>query len=257
MNSSQHLLIITGASRGLGRALAAQSLAQGHFVIALARHAAPELQESARAEPDHLQQWQADLVDAAPVAVRLQNWLVQCAPDRFAAATLINNAGILPYVEPLREASVEAIARGVRINLEAPMLLTAVFLEGTQAWQGARRVLNISSGLGRRAMASQSGYCATKAGMDMATRCLALEEANAPNGARVCSLAPGVIDTDMQVALRSADEDRFPDRGRFEQLKQGGKLVTAEDTAHRILAYLDSAAFGTEAVADIREIAPA
>lgn len=256
-SKQQHLLIITGASRGLGRALAAQSLAAGHAVIALARHAARELQDSARAAPDCLQQWPADLAQVAPVAERLRHWLAQCPADRFAAATLINNAGILPFVAPLREATPEAIAHGVRVNLEAPLALSAAFLAATHGWQGARRVLNISSGLGRRPMASQAGYCATKAGLDMATRCLALEEAVRPNGARVCSLAPGVIDTDMQVELRGADAAQFPDRGRFQQLKDGGKLVTAEETARRILAYLNSAAFGREVVADIREIAPA
>uniref|UniRef100_UPI003C77E626 SDR family NAD(P)-dependent oxidoreductase n=1 Tax=Escherichia coli TaxID=562 RepID=UPI003C77E626 len=81
--------------------------------------------------------------------------------------------------------------------LEAPLLLTGAFLRGTAGWTGARRVLNISSGLGRRAMASQAAYCAAKAGMDHFTRCVALEQEGLANGARVCSLAPGVIDTDM------------------------------------------------------------
>ena len=87
-----------------------------------------------------------------------------------------------------------------------------------------RKVLNISSGLGRHAMASQAPYCAAKAGMDHFTRCVALEEADRPNGAKVCSLAPGVIDTDMQVQLRSADASQFPDIGNFTGLKDKGAL---------------------------------
>ena len=78
----------------------------------------------------------------------------------------------------------------------------------------AAHIINISSGLGRRPMASQSAYCAAKAGMDHFTRCLALEEAAKPHGAKVCSLAPGVIDTGMQVQLRGADAAAFPDRDR-------------------------------------------
>ena len=85
------------------------------------------------------------------------------------------------------------------------MLMTGAFLHATEHWSVPRKVLNISSGLGRRAMASQTAYCAAKAGMDHFTRCLALEEAIKPAGAKVCSLAPGVIDTDMQVQLRSAN----------------------------------------------------
>ena len=58
--------------------------------------------------------------------------------------------------------------------------------------------------------------------MDHFTRCIALEEADRPNGAKVCSLAPGVIDTDMQVQLRSTDASQFPDKGRFTGLKDTG-----------------------------------
>ena len=132
------------------------------------------------------------------------------------------------------------------------MLLTAAFLRATTGWVGPRKVLNISSGLGRRAMASQAAYCAVKAGMDHFTRCLALEEALKPNGAKVCSLAPGVIDTDMQVTLRSADVAVFPDQGRFAGLKAQGKLTSPADAAASVLAWLGRADFGTDAVADVR-----
>ncbi|MEO6016328.1 MAG: SDR family NAD(P)-dependent oxidoreductase, partial [Polaromonas sp.] len=114
-------------------------------------------------------------------------------------------------------------------------------------------VLNISSGLGRRAMASQAAYCAAKAGMDHFTCCVALEEALKANGAKVCSLAPGVIDTDMQVQLRSADQADFPDLGSFAGLKREGKLTSPEEAARRVLAYLDRADFGEQAVADVRD----
>src|SRR5205814_8638693 len=112
-----------------------------------------------------------------------------------------------------------------------PLLLTSAFLRATEGWRAQRRVLNISSGLGRRAMASQALYCAAKAGMDHFTRCIALEEAQRPNGAKVCSLAPGVIDTDMQVHLRSSDPVEFPDSGYFAGLKEQGTLVSPEEAA--------------------------
>jgi NAD(P)-dependent dehydrogenase (short-subunit alcohol dehydrogenase family) len=73
-------------------------------------------------------------------------------------------------------------------------------------------------------MASQAGYCAAKAGMDHFTRCLALDEALHANGAKVCSLAPGVIDTDMQVQMRGSAGEAFPDQSKFLQLKAQGQL---------------------------------
>mgnify|MGYP001557335311 FL=1 len=134
------------------------------------------------------------------------------------------------------------------------MQLTAAFLGATQGWATvARKVLNISSGLGRRAMASQAAYCAAKAGMDHFTRCVALDEALKPNGAAVCSLAPGVIDTDMQAQLRGADAMAFPDQGSFARLKANDQLSSPDEAATRVLAYLARPRFGANPVSDVRD----
>jgi NAD(P)-dependent dehydrogenase (short-subunit alcohol dehydrogenase family) len=173
--------------------------------------------------------------------------------DDLHSATLINNAGVISDLVPLREADTQDLARALRVGLEAPMLLTSAFLAATRHWLDVpRKVLNISSGLGRRAMGSSSAYCAAKAGMDHFTRCVALEEATQPHGALICALAPGVIDTSMQLQLRSADADRFPDRSAFAGLKEQGKLTSAADAAARVLAYLSRPDFGVEPVADVR-----
>jgi NAD(P)-dependent dehydrogenase (short-subunit alcohol dehydrogenase family) len=133
------------------------------------------------------------------------------------------------------------------------MLLTAAFLGATRAWRGARKVLNISSGLGRNAMASQAPYCAAKAGMDHFSRAVALEEEALGGGAKIVSLAPGVIDTDMQVQLRSADADQFPDVGNFIGLKEKGMLSSPAEAAARVLAVLARPDFGANPVADVRD----
>ena len=133
------------------------------------------------------------------------------------------------------------------------MALTGAFLAATESWQMPRKVLNISSGLGRRAMASQACYCTAKAGMDQFSSCVALEEAAKPHGARIVSLAPGVIDTDMQVHLRSAASEDFPDAGNFAKLKETGMLTSPEAAAERVLAWLERADFGERVVADVRQ----
>jgi NAD(P)-dependent dehydrogenase (short-subunit alcohol dehydrogenase family) len=132
------------------------------------------------------------------------------------------------------------------------MALCAAFLEATQAWALPRKVLNISSGLGRYPMASQAAYCAAKAGMDHFTRCLALEEALHSHGAQVCSLAPGVIDTDMQVQMRAAASEGFPNQGKFLQLKAQGQLSSPEQAAAQVLRFLARPDFGQTPVADVR-----
>ena len=102
-------------------------------------------------------------------------------------------------------------------------------------------------------MASSAAYCAAKAGMDHFTRCMELDEALVPNGARVCSLAPGVIDTDMQAQLRGADAARFPDRAMFTGLQAQGQLSSPQETARRVLAYLQRADFGSNPIGDVRD----
>ena len=111
----------------------------------------------------------------------------------------------------------------------------------------------VSSGLGRRAMAGSASYCAAKAGLDHLARAVALEEAEKPQGARVVSLAPGVIDTDMQVQLRSADPSRFAAQTRFMALHRQGQLDTPAQAAAKLLAYLDRPDFGDNPVADVRD----
>ena len=241
------LSIITGASRGLGRAVAEQLLERGHQVIALSR------QPPAGLAGPGLQHWPADLADAGPVAERMATWLAAQGPAAFGAVNLINNAGVVSQLAPLSQIEAGDLTNAVRVGLEAPMLLTSAFLRATQGWTVPRKVVLVSSGLGRRAMASSASYCAAKAGLDHLARALALEEANSPNGARIVSLAPGVIDTDMQVQLRSADAARFPDRERFIGLHSGGQLDSPAQAAAKLLAYLDRADFGSNPVADVRD----
>lgn len=248
----QNLTILTGASRGMGLVMAQQLAQPGARLLCISRKRNPDLQSQADAAGAVLEQWSADLTDGAPVAQRLQGWLEALDPRTLASATLINNAGVLSPLVAVRHSEPSALAQALRVGVEAPLQLCAAFLGATRQWAVPRRVLNISSGLGRRAMASSAAYCAAKAGMDHFTRCLALEEAAQANGAKVCSLAPGVIATDMQLQLRSADAAHFPDLATFQGLHAGGQLSSPKDAAQRVLAYLNSPTFGQDAVGDVR-----
>lgn len=232
-----HLYIVTGSSRGLGAALVQQLASADHTVIGIARRANTALAA---------EQWTLDLADPLPAAERLQAWLR--GNVAWHSATLINNAALLSEPGPLATSDLRSLSAALRVGLEAPTLLSRVFLAETTAVP-KRRILNISSGLGRRAMAGSAAYCAVKAGLDHLSRALALE---APD-VGVVSLAPGVIDTDMQVQLRGADPARFPEQTRFQGLKDGGQLQTAEATAAAVLRYLAKPDFGQNVIADVRE----
>jgi benzil reductase ((S)-benzoin forming) len=248
------LFVVTGASRGMGAAIAGQLLGDAsHTVLCISRHENASLAALAKQSGATCEQWTADLAEPIAVAARLREWLGSRDATAFAQASLINNAGVLTTIGALEGCSDEELSKALRVGLEAPLLLTAAFLRATAAWPGERRVLNISSGLGRRAMAGQATYCAAKAGMDHLSRAVALDQALLANGAKIVSLAPGVIDTDMQVQLRSAEGAGFPEQAAFVRLKEAGQLTSSHDAAARVVAWLERADFGAAPVADVRD----
>lgn len=236
----------------MGLAMAEQLLSGNNFVLCISRNMNDALAAHAVKAGSQLEQWPLDLERSVEAATALTKWLGSRQTGSFSSATLINNAGVIPRIAPLSASDPGDLARALRVGLEAPLLLTAAFLGATEPWNIPRKVLNISSGLGRRPMASQAAYCAAKAGMDHFTRCLALDEALKPNGARACSLAPGVIDTDMQVQLRHADAVDFPDQGNFFALKANSQLASPSDAAAHVLAYLARPDFGDNPIGDVR-----
>lgn len=247
------LTILTGASRGLGRAIAERRLRDGHWLLTLSRRPDPSLAELAATTGAVLEQWAIDLAAPVEAAARLEAWLGAIEPSRVASATLINNAALLTPPGPITATAPQALADALRVGLEAPVLLARAFLRAGAAWEVPKKVLNVSSGLGRWAMAGSAPYCAVKAGLDHFSRALALDEALKAHGARVVSLAPGVIDTDMQVQLRSADPSVFVERHRFVAMKSGGALDSPDAAAARVVEFLDRADFGEKVIADVRE----
>jgi NAD(P)-dependent dehydrogenase (short-subunit alcohol dehydrogenase family) len=248
-NSACPVAIVTGASRGLGRALAAQLIQRGERILTIQRKPDPTLDDGGA----RVEQWGCDLSDPVPVAHRLAQWIAALPPKSVRSLTLINNAAGLSRLADLGDIDGVELARALRVGLEAPMLLSAAFLRASAHLGVPRRLLHVSSGLGRRAMAGSAVYNAAKAGLDHLSRSIALEEAARPGGARSVSIAPGVIDTDMQRELRGADPSAFAAQPQFAALKDNGQLDTPEGCARKLLAYLDRPDFGSHSVADIRD----
>ena len=142
----------------------------------------------------------------------------------------------------------QAIASAFNLNVTAVMLLTARFLAAVEDLPADRRVLNISSGAGRnpcrlgRVLRHQGG----------AGHVLARGQAGTGrDGARVVSLAPGIVDTDMQVAIRSSDPAHFPALSSSRNSTPPASNHSPANVATRILAYLDRDDFGTAEIDDI------
>jgi benzil reductase ((S)-benzoin forming) len=241
----QSLYIITGTSRGLGKALAAaaEAVPSAH-VITLSREPA------SASRPNH---YGVDLADAAALASTCTAVAAALAGQSWRRAVLINNAGVVAPVMPLARADRDALARNIAVNLSAPMLLMQWFAATIAVGAQHASIINISSGAGRRPIAGWAAYCATKAGLDMASRAMAEECAAAALPLTVTSLAPGIIDTDMQAEIRNTTEDKFADVERFRAFKAEGALASAEAVAEKIIA-LDAAGKLPAGLADVREL---
>ena len=232
--------IVTGHTKGLGAAIAAELVKRGIPVLGLARS------RSGAASP-LLTEREVDLSDCAALAAFLQgdtlgNWL------RDEGATLlVNNAGVVSPVGPLAEQDPLAVLRAATLNVAAPLALAASVV---RASRGERRILHVSSGAGRNAYPGWSVYCATKAALDRHAEAVLLD---GDTSVRCCSLAPGVIDTGMQAEIRATPEANFPMKERFVQMKQEGALASPADCAARLVDFLLAPGFGTQAVADLRD----
>lgn len=238
--------ILTGHTRGLGAAIAGELLGRHIPVLGLARRRNADL---AQRFPVGLEQVELDLADTGS----LEDWLAGDALSTFLAGSpsvlLINNAGVVQPVGPLTAQDVLSIARAVALNVAAPLMLARAVTAACPAAHD-RRILHISSGAARNAYPGWSVYCATKAALDHHARAVALDKVP---GMRICSLAPGVIDTDMQTEIRSTPTEHFPLRERFEAMKRDGALTSPADCARRLVDYLLDARFGDMPVADLRD----
>lgn len=238
--------IVTGHSRGLGAAIAETLLAGGIAVLGMARHGNGSL--SAR-YPQLLREVIIDLSDV----VALQRWLAGDELRAFLAGCpailLINNAGTVQPVAPIGSPENSDIARALSLNVATPLILAnAIIASAPEVPE--KRILHISSGAARSPYPGWGVYCASKAALDQHARAVALDDVA---GVRIASVAPGVIDTEMQAEIRGTPLTSFPVRGKFEALQRDGQLASASECAARLVAYLLDDGFGSEPTGDLRD----
>ena len=241
-----HLFVVTGTTRGLGQALAARIAGDpANELVAIARAPSGAIPGGWRIE--------ADIADAESVERAGDELERRIAGKAYDRAVLINNAGIVGPVGPLDQVDAAELERNLAVNLVAPMLLMRRFLRATAAVP-LRRIINISSGAARRPIFGWSAYCAAKAGLDMASRAVALEAQARGQAVEVSSLAPGVIDTPMQERVRGASAEDFIDVERFRAMKAEGALRPADDVAADILRLEAAGRLAGDPIQDLRQL---
>jgi benzil reductase ((S)-benzoin forming) len=246
--------IITGGSKGLGAALTRQLLHQGAAVHCVSRSESETLRQEALRMKGELTFHAYDLAQTQGLDSLMERILSSI--DGADAITLINNAGQLEPMTSIGRAGHDDLQRSLQVNLVAPTLLTNSFIRQTQSLPIVKRVVQISSGAGKKPYPGWGAYCTAKAGLDMLTRCIGVEQMNQPYPVEVYSIAPGVVDTDMQREIRAASEEDFPQVSRFVELQKNGDLQSPEATARQLLVLLQRNAFEQGEIADLRSKKP-
>jgi NAD(P)-dependent dehydrogenase (short-subunit alcohol dehydrogenase family) len=218
------LAVVTGASKGLGKQMAAAMAQAGAAVALVARNR--KLLEKVNSEIEHLggkaHAFVADVREEADVARMAEQVLAEYgAPD-----ILINNAGI-NLRKPLCEFTLEEWRRVIQTNLDSAFLCSRAFVPG-MVEKKYGRVINIASIMGHVALENRTAYCASKFGLLGITKALALELA--PHGITVNGISPGPFATEMNTALTEdpARNAQFVSKvpvGRWGKVEEIGPLV--------------------------------
>jgi benzil reductase ((S)-benzoin forming) len=228
----EHLFLITGTTRGIGKALVASALRQpDSFVVSLSR-AAPFL----RGNHQNIHIDLNDTGDIGPALTRIH--IAQHQAGRLTRTVLINNAGVLDPVAPIADCDDRLLARNIQVNLIAPLILARHFYHFSKAFAGRKWIVNITSGASRKPYYGWSAYGAAKAGLDMATRAMALEFSRIDPAFAVCAVAPGTVDTAMQEKIRNCSAGQFEQVDKFLKLKANGALASPRHTAASLIRLL-------------------
>ncbi len=231
--------IITGTSRGLGRALTEALLPRpATTVIGIGRRATLE-------HPSY-QHVPLDLADLAAVESNVPTILRTLIEP--SSITLINNAGVLGEIGYLGEQSNDHLQLVFRVNTVAPAILMNAFISTFAGLHVPRLILNISSGAAQRPVDGWAAYSASKAALDALSLTAQKEQDLRGSGIRIRSLSPGIIDTTMQAHIRAADPVNFSEAGQFAAYYAEGQLASPESVATRILSWLQQPQSDTEAV---------
>jgi len=218
---------ITGTSRGIGKAIAELLLKdKENFVVGISRKCTIENKNYRHVTLDL-----TNLYD-----VRKFKFENHTDAKRIC---LINNSGAIGQVKPVGKLSNEQIINDYNLNLIAPSILCNDFIAAYKDVQTEKIIVNVSSGAGKNPIDGWSVYCTSKAGIDLFSKVIDVEQKTiAKFGFRIFSIAPGIVDTQMQTDIRSAEKENFSRLNDFINYKNSGQLVETGLVAEKIFNIL-------------------
>ena len=220
--------LVTGASKGIGRAISRTLAKDGCQVILLARptNELDEARDEIQAMSPSSFSVPCDLAQSESIDAALQSMEQIKTIDG-----IVHNAGTITPIQSMFDADDALWERNIYVNIIGVQRLTKGLYSKMKASEHCR-VTTISSGAALRPLHSWSAYCISKAGLDMWSRCLAEEGAN--DGITSIAIAPGIVDTDMQLEIRSSSSDDFPMVDSFAGYHRNGDLTNPDDVARKL-----------------------
>jgi NAD(P)-dependent dehydrogenase (short-subunit alcohol dehydrogenase family) len=215
--------LVTGAHRGLGAATALALADLGATVIACGRREGDcaDVVEAIAAKGGKASDLALDVADLAAIPERIATALALTG----RIDILVNNAATIEPMAPLARLDATGFDRAMRVNVAGPAALVAALWPAMSAGSGGR-IINVVSGAAREPLPGWAAYCASKAALLMFTRSITLEGADAK--ILGFAFAPGLVDTDMQAAIRQSRINRVADIPR--------ENLLAPDVPARVIA---------------------
>ena len=242
IDMKKSLYIVTGSSKGLGRALVEQLVqSDQNLVVGISR--------STMEAKDNFRPVELDLADTDSLISQLDNILPE---GDFQNVFLINNAGWIGEIAPLGNLDPKGIQKIQAINVIAPALLMNEFVKRYYHVEGKKVVVNISSGAASKAIDGWSGYCSSKAALNQLSLVAEEESRLKGLGVKYYALSPGIIDTPMQEEIRTASQENFSNIEKFRYYKSQNQLSTPEEVAGKVIYLLDHPEQFKDVLQDVR-----
>ena len=224
---AERIAVVTGVSKGLGAALASTLLERGFDVVGVGRSAAANLTSRG------FRLVTADLADVGALAPILATLFDELKAQRPTAIAVINNAAVAGPAGTIGAVDANEALASLAVNLAAPIVVADAFVRAFAGVAGERRLVNVSSGAAARAIPGGGVYCIGKAGLEMLTQVVAAE--HGASGLQCITIRPGIIDTPMQVYMRSQTRERLPSVDMFAGFHASGQLVPPAVAAAKIV----------------------
>jgi len=236
---------ITGVSRGIGKSLATKALENPKNKVYGFSRNNPEIFDN------NFEWYHTDLSDTNTL---LNFEFPEISNLNLSKIILINNAAIIGDINFSGKKEPNKIIKTYTTNIIATSILINNFMKKFCHCNCQKLIINISSGAGRHPIASWSDYCATKSAMDMLSETINEELSfGSCSNTKIFSIAPGIVDTDMQKDIRKSNKERFPYYETFVEYKNTGALWSPDFVAEKFFDIIENTEKYTEVILDIRD----